>query len=160
MFCPNCGQANAETLKFCRNCGLQLEKFSEILAEEEIPVREKGILENRKLFERLGYIALFCFLGMAFGYVFYLAVYYKFLLFGKDWMAFFALFGFVVLGILTLFFFNFHKFYNREKQENDSPEQIEKADERLLSEGDFEPVPSVTENTTELLETEIKTKKL
>ncbi|MGI9054898.1 MAG: hypothetical protein ACR2F2_03760, partial [Pyrinomonadaceae bacterium] len=65
-------------------------------------------------------------------------------MFGKEWMAFFALLGFVVLGLLTLFFFNFHKFYNRQNVENELPDEIEEAEEKLLSEGNFQPVPSVT----------------
>ena len=162
MFCPNCGKNNEDKLKFCRDCGLKLDKVSQILAEADLQNQETNILDNRRLFEKLGFISLICFLGMAFGYVFYLAVYYKFLLFGKELMAVFALFGFIVLGILTLFFFNFHKFYNRQKNENELPDEIERAEERVLSEGNFEPVPSVTENSTELLNVEIKrkTKKL
>lgn len=70
-------------------------------------------------------------------------------------MALFALFGFIVLGLLTLFFFNFHKFYNRRKTKNESPDEIEKAEERILPEGNFQPVPSVTENSTELLNADL-----
>jgi hypothetical protein len=159
MFCPNCGNQIAENLKFCRNCGLKLGKVSQILAEENLQNQETNIFANRKLFEKLGTISFVCFLGMAFGYVFYLAVYYKFLLFGKEWMAFFALFGFAVLGILTLFFFNFHKFYNRRNLETELPDEIEETEEKLLSEGDFQPVPSVTENSTELLLNKNQTRK-
>ena len=162
MFCPNCGNKNSEKLRFCRSCGLKLEKITKILAEENLPNQETNILKNKKLFEKLGFISLLCFLGMAFGYVFYLAVYYKFLLFGKELMAAFALFGFIGLGLLSSFFFNFHKFYNRGKDKNELPDEIEEAEERLLTEGEFEPVPSVTENSTELLNAKIqrKTKRL
>lgn len=159
MFCPNCGNENAEKLKFCRNCGLKLEKISRILAEENLPNQQTSIFHNRKLFERLGYISLFCFLGMGFGYVFYLAVYIKFLLFGKELMGIFALFGFIVLGLLSLFFFNFHKFYDSRDAETDMSAEFEKIEERLLSEGEFEPVPTVTENSTELLYAEKITRK-
>ncbi|MGI9054899.1 MAG: zinc-ribbon domain-containing protein [Pyrinomonadaceae bacterium] len=70
MFCPNCGNQIAENLKFCRNCGLKLGKVSQILADEKLQNQEINIFANRKLFEKLGFISLFCFLGMGFGYVF------------------------------------------------------------------------------------------
>lgn len=34
MYCPNCGKTNSEEQKFCRSCGLSLEKVLQSLVEQ------------------------------------------------------------------------------------------------------------------------------
>lgn len=163
MFCPNCGK-EANEQKFCRDCGLKVEKIFNVLVKE-IEEREKTSLQKRDdLFRKLGFVSLSLLFGLCFGFVFYLAVYYKFLVFGTEIMGAIGLTAMFVLGILSLVFFNLPKFLNRREiqEEFSKDNEIEKAreTEKLLSEGNFEPIPSVTENSTELLFVKNKTKKL
>jgi hypothetical protein len=95
--------------------------------------------------------------GVCFGYLFYFAVYYKFLIFGAEAMNAIGLAAIVFLGLLSLYCFNLPKFLNREKTSKESSKDAEieeaKVTAKLLSEGNFEPLPhlSVTENSTEFL---------
>jgi hypothetical protein len=61
-------------------------------------------------------------------------------------------------------FFNLPNFLDRKEisDEFSRGNEIEEAriTEKLLSEGNFEPIPSVTENSTELLFAENKTRKI
>ena len=70
----------------------------------------------------------------------------------------------VCLGLLSLFFFNLPKLLERKELSAafSTNSEIEEAriTEKLLSGGNFEPIQSVTENSTELLFVENKTKKL
>jgi len=162
MFCPNCGKETNEQ-KFCRDCGIKVEKIFKVLVEE-IQEREKSSIEKRNdLFRKLGFISLSLLFGLIFSYIFYLAVYYKFLIFGKEAMGAIGLIVMILLGILALVFFNLPNFFDRKEvsEQFSNDKEIEKAriTEKLLSEGNFESVSSVTENSTELLFAENKTRK-
>ncbi len=163
MFCPNCGKETNEQ-KFCRDCGLKVEKIFNVLVKE-IQEREKTSVQKRDdLFRKLGFISLSLLFGLCFSFVFYLAVYYKFLIFGKETIGAIGLTAMVCLGLLSLFFFNLPKLLERKElsAEFSKNSEIEepRITEKLLSEGMFEPIQSVTENSTELLFVENKTKKL
>jgi hypothetical protein len=163
MFCPNCGKETSEQ-KFCRDCGIKVEKIFKVLVDE-IQEREKSSIEKRNdLFRKLGFTSLGLMFGLIFGYIFYLAVYYKFLLFGKEAMGAIGLIAMVFLGLLSLVFFNLPNFLDRKKVggEFSNDMEIEKAriTDKLLSEGNFKPIQSITENSTELLFTENKTRKI
>ncbi|MCA1622465.1 MAG: hypothetical protein LC768_06985 [Acidobacteria bacterium] len=123
---------------------------------KEIRDREKTNVQKRDdLFRKLGFISLSLLFGLCFGFVFYLAVYYKFLIFGKEVMGIIGLMAMVFLGLLSLVFFNLPNFLDREEisEEFSKDNEIEEArvTEKLLAEGNFEPFRSVTENSTELL---------
>ena len=163
MFCPNCGKETNEQ-KFCRDCGLKVEKIFNVLVKE-IQESEKSSVQKRDdLFRKLGFISLSLLFGLCFSFVFYLAVYYKFLIFGKEIIGAIGLTAMVCLGLLSLFFFNLPKLLERKElsAEFSTNSEIEEAriTEKLLSGGNFEPIQSVTENSTELLFVENKTKKL
>ena len=162
MFCPNCGKETNEQ-KFCRDCGLKVEKIFKVLVEE-IQEREKTSIEKRNdLFRKLGFVSLSLLFGLIFSCIFYLAVYYKFLIFGKEAMGAIGLIAMVFLGLLSLVFFNLPNFLSRKgvSEEFSNGKEFEKRiTEKLLPEGNFEPIPSVTENSTELLFAENKTQKI
>jgi len=163
MFCPNCGKETNEQ-KFCRDCGLKVEKIFNVLVKE-IQEREKTSVQKRDdLFRKLGFVSLSLLFGLCFSFVFYLAVYYKFVIFGKEIMGAIGLTAMIFLGLLSLFFFNLPKFLDRKQidEEFSKDNEIEETGktEKLLSEGSFEPIGSITENSTELLFVENKTKKL
>ena len=163
MFCPNCGKETNDQ-KFCRDCGLKVEKIFNVLVKE-IQESEKSSVQKRDdLFRKLGFISLSLLFGLCFSFVFYLAVYYKFLIFGKETIGVIGLTAMVCLGLLSLFFFNLPKLLERKglSTEFSKNSEIEepRITEKLLSEGNFEPIQSVTENSTELLFVGNKTKKL
>ena len=58
MYCPNCGNKNAEGQNFCRSCGLGLEKIAESLTEQLPTVSVKSLQEQKEKLERLGVAAL------------------------------------------------------------------------------------------------------
>ncbi len=162
MFCPNCGKETNEQ-KFCRDCGLKVEKIFKVLVEE-IQEREKTSIEKRNdLFRKLGFVSLSLLFGLIFSCIFYLAVYYKFLIFGKEAMGAIGLIAMVFLGLLSLVFFNLPNFLSRKgvSEEFSNGKEFEKRiTEKLLPEGNFELIPSVTETSTELLFAENKTQKI
>ena len=162
MFCPSCGQETNEQ-NFCRKCGLRVEKILKLLVKE-IEEKEKTNIQKRNdLFRKLGFTSLSLLFGLCFSFVFYLAVYYKFLIFGKETMALIGLTAVIFLGILSLIFYNLPKFLNKQVNgEFSKDNEIEEAriTDKLLSEGNFEPIPSITENSTELLFVENKHQKI
>ena len=58
MYCPNCGNQNSADQKFCRSCGLGLQKVVQTLSEQ-LPTKLDMSLEQKKeRFEKLGLAAL------------------------------------------------------------------------------------------------------
>ena len=161
MFCPNCGNETNEQ-NFCRKCGLRIEKILKLLVEE-IHEKEKTNVQKRDdLFRKLGFISLSLLFGICFSFIFYLTVYYKFLIFGKETMTIIGLTALFFLGLLSLIFYRLPKFLDNKYEEFSKNVEIEeeKITNKLLSEGNFEPIVSVTENSTELLFIENKTRKI
>src|SRR6185436_14203021 len=54
MYCPNCGKSNSAEQKFCRSCGLSLEKTVQSLADQ-LPALEldKQLRERERKVDRL-----------------------------------------------------------------------------------------------------------
>jgi len=58
MFCPNCGKENFSEQKFCRACGIGLEKVVESLMEQKIlSAQDDKSLRKRILLETFGTVA-------------------------------------------------------------------------------------------------------
>jgi uncharacterized membrane protein YvbJ len=159
MFCPNCGSKNSTQQKFCRSCGLSLEKIAQSVVEQ-LPAKFNQSLENRKeKLERLGVIALSGFGVAGGGVLFYLIIFKMMLAEGKI-LAGFALLTIILCGLLAVFFFNYANslsekaIKNRLQQPEELPEYETPA--KLLNDTYLEPTPSVTERTTELLYIERK----
>lgn len=160
MFCPNCGNETSEQ-NFCRTCGLRVEKILKLLVDE---IREKEKTNTQKrddLLRKVGFFSLSLLFGVGFSFVFFITAYYKFVLFGIETMAVIGATAIVFLAILSLTFYRLPKFLNSENEDFVSGNEIEESriTEKLLSEGNFEPIPSVTENSTKLLYVENKTRK-
>jgi hypothetical protein len=169
MFCPNCANQIEIEQNFCRFCGLKVSSIVQIVSEQN-PDNALLILQKRKeLFDKFGNFALVCFGSIGISYLFYKIIYYKMLWFGENAIFWSAVIAFVVFGLLAVFFFNYPKLFINEKlselkvkmSEATEPEtnQIGPETNKLLDEGHFEPA-SVTENSTELLLVENKTRKL
>src|SRR5215213_9340244 len=165
MFCPNCANKIETEQNFCRFCGLKISSIVQIVSEQN-PGSEFLVLQKRKeLFDKFGVFALVCFGSIGISYLFYKIIYYKIILFGENAIFWSAFIAFIVFGLAAVFFFNYPKFFMNEKlselkEKMSEPEknQIGAETSKLLNESHFEPA-SVTENSTELLPVENKTRK-
>lgn len=156
MFCPNCGAENRVEQNFCRSCGLKLDAISQAVADQ-FPSKEYTELQRRKeLFEKLGLFSLSAAGLIGLGFLLFTAAYYKLILFGPDvlfWSSAGALIGFLLLSV---FFFSYPKLFMKFKKldpRQSLPDEptISASTNKLLEDKPFEPIPSVTEHSTELL---------
>ena len=155
MFCPNCGGENRSEQNYCRTCGLKLDAITQAVAEQR-PLSEYAQLQRRKeLFEKLGLFSISVAALIGLGLLLAKVTYYKLILFGPEvlfWSAFGAL---VFFGLLSVFFFNYPKvvmnFDKINPRLNTADPPAADPTQKLIEDRPFEPVPSVTENTTDLL---------
>lgn len=162
MYCPNCGTKISLDQKFCRSCGLGLEKIAQSLLEQ-LPAKLDESLQDRKnKLERLGVIALSIF-GVGVLSLFLYMVGYKLMLAQGKLVAALGLLAFSVIlgsGLLSVILFAKAKEVEEAKAKRrlqPSKEMAEaEAAEKVLPESQLEPVPSVAERTTELLFAEKK----
>jgi hypothetical protein len=153
MFCPNCGSKNSTQQKFCRSCGLSLEKSAQSLVEQ-IPAKIDQSLERRKeKLERFGFIALIGVGIVGVGAFSYMIIFNMMLAQGKilGGLAFMTI---IICGLLAVFFFNYANFLKKNAVKNQlPPEEMPEYETpaKLLNDSYLEPIPSVTERTTELL---------
>jgi hypothetical protein len=166
MYCPNCGVENRIEHNYCRSCGLRLDAITQVVSDQ-FPTKEFASLERRKaLFEKLGLFSLSLAGFLAFALIFTRAAYYKIILFGEDVIFGSAFVALVLFGLLSVFFFNYPKLFMKFEKVNPrlpaskEPQAEGSPSERLLEDRPFQPVPSVTESSTELLPLTNKTRKL
>ena len=58
MYCPNCGNQNSADQKFCRSCGLGLQKVAQTLSEQLPTKLDVSLQQKKERFEKLGVAAL------------------------------------------------------------------------------------------------------
>lgn len=163
MFCPNCGAENQSEQNFCRSCGLKLDAILQAVAGQ-FPTKEYAELQKRReIFEKLSlfFASGFGLIGIAF--LIAIVGYYKMILFGADVIFWSGFAAFMIFGLLSVFFFIYPKLFLKFEKINPqlSPieeKQISHPTNKLLEEKTFEPIGSITENSTELLSVEKKTK--
>ena len=161
MLCPNCGTKTTTEHKFCRNCGMNLEPVSRALAAH---LSHGGAAAARAAREAVQRRAM---RRMTNGLLASIIV----ILFGMLLMAFMPGKGFKFLGVasaligivaaLAAVFSTLRTTSGGADAEPLSHEldATSPTTGRLLHEQTFEPVPSVTDHTTELLHVEIKDRK-
>lgn len=165
MFCPNCSSNNSTGQKFCRKCGMNLESTSQSLLEQFPGSAQSSLSQRERRLERFGQFAF-----GGFGLVLLIAVIgiiytivTKMILAGTQPWAGALLVLFIVFAVLTLTYVVFKEdLKDRKKTINTAidPNRVETRDtDKLLESPVFEPVPSVIEDTTELLAVEKKTRK-
>ena len=160
MYCPNCGNQSSTDQKFCRACGLGLEKIAVSLGEQ-LPARiDETLLARKERLEKIGVAALGVF-GLGLLSVLIYAVGEKIVTNGSviEVLTMLGIFVMIVCGLASAFLFARAKELGEEATKRQlPPSTTEKSSstKELLTEGRFEPVPTVTERTTELLFVEPK----
>ena len=157
MYCPNCGKTNAPEQKFCRSCGLGLEKVIESLVEQ-LPAAPKdlSLKERQRKIDRwlniVGTSAISIFvLSVLLGIIFKIIIGKGAFLEGSIFLA--IIVGIILFALLALYRDSLSKGSGRRGAQG--PSLIKDADTaKLLPDSLNEPLPSVTEHTTELLKAE------
>jgi len=143
MYCPNCGNKNAEDQNFCRSCGLGLEKIAQSLTEQLPTVAVKSLQERKERLERLGVASLSVFGLGVLGFLLY-NIFFKLLLTQGALVASLAVLGgiiFIGSGLVSVILFAKAKELKEAagKRQLDSPQQ---------------PAFSIADRTTNLLPVE------
>ena len=165
MFCPNCGAKNGAEQKFCRSCGMNLEQTAVTLADQFGADFEISSRSVDRFFNSLGKFAFGGFgtvLVIGIGFLIY-SVISKFIVDGSQ----------VAFGVFLILFLIFaslslvYVIYNESKKDKKRAASDERgrelssaATQNLLSEPSQMPIPSVVDDTTELLRIESKTRRL
>jgi hypothetical protein len=169
MFCPNCGANNSTQQNFCRACGLNLEKTAQSLLEQLPTAESANLMRQTKLLEKFGNVAFgglatVLLLGIS---VLVFTIFNKMVLSGENILFGLFLIAFVIFAMLTLAYVIFNETLKEKKAKTnpvlikESDKELEKRDTaKFLEDKPFEPVPSVVEDSTELLLVENKTRKI
>jgi hypothetical protein len=162
MFCPNCGANNTTEQNFCRSCGLSLEKVSLALLEQIPSAENAELVRQHKDLEklvRLGFVGLEIVAVFAFGAMIY-SVVVKMILSETNIIGGIVIIAFTLFAVLSLAYVLYMKTLENNRKLLHLSKNIEMPEDKisgkLLEEKSFEPVPSVTEDTTKLLKVEPK----
>ena len=156
MYCPNCGTKTSMDQNFCRSCGLQLDKVVATLSEQ-LPAKVDLTLQQQKeRYEKLGMAALSVFGLGVLSFIIY-SIGYKLMMTQGNILAGLAIIGFLVMvvcGLGSVVLFAKAKEVGEGASKRPAQTNLTGASEstkELLTEGHFEPVPSITDRTTDLL---------
>ena len=160
MYCPSCGAINTTDQRFCRSCGLNLEPAAESLLAQVPGSGTSGLDRRQRSIEKFGQIAFGGFIvvvGLAvIGLI--IAILDRMVFSGdRPWVGI-LLMAFLIFAALTLAYVFLREDLKEKRKAARAigPPQHEDLEmpavtSRLLEEREFEPVPNVTEHTTELL---------
>lgn len=156
MYCPNCGIKTSTDQNFCRACGLGLETIA-LSLNEQLPAKVNRSLQERKeRLEKLGVAALSVFGLGVLSFLLY-TIGYKLMVSQGRLLAGLAILGLIIMiacGLASVILFakanEIEKEATKRKPQPNLTTGTESTKE-LLTEGHFEPVPAVTERTTDLL---------
>ncbi len=158
MYCPNCGKENSAEQNFCRSCGLSLEKAAQSLSEQLPTAKlDKHLQGRRRRVERLLII-----LGGSAVLVFVISIVWAIIveiIIGKGHVLGGVIFlGFILGAILAALLVIYRESLYKASSKPLLPRMAPRSEPtaRQLPESYIEPIPSVTERTTELLVAEKK----
>ena len=157
MYCPNCGNKNSTDQKFCRSCGLSLEKSAQSLAEQLPSPAVKSLEERREKLERLGVASLSVFGLGIFGFLFY-GIFIKLLPIYGALIAVLAVLGtaiFIGSALVSVILFakanELKEASAKPRIGSGTPAKLPDVTTAELPDSVEQPVLSVTERTTNLL---------
>jgi hypothetical protein len=164
MYCPNCGKDTPADQKFCRGCGLRLEKVALAIAEQlpasghqSSPEEIARLLRNRRRAERLIAVLGGAGLSVLVATIILLIV-FKIMIGRGEYLGGGAFLALVVAAASALLLVFYRESLNASLARRGAPAEKSLPDTaptaRLLHESRIEPVPSVTDRTTELLAAE------
>ena len=166
MFCPRCGSKNSTEQKFCRSCGMNLEQTAVELAGQFGSDHEISTRSIDRFFNSLGKFAFGGFatvLVIGLGFLLY-TILSRFILNGSQIAFGVFLFLFVVFAALSLVYVIYNESKKDRKVERRvDPLVLERSAPdtgKLLTESSELPIPSVIDDTTDLLHIEARTRKL
>ena len=163
MYCPNCGSQNKKKQNYCRYCGLNLQEIERSFLNQLVFGEDSKRLRNLRGFRKfIDYAQTSMMMLLVIGMV---AIFFSGWDAGKN---------FIRIGLVFFFLAQFNRevigYFQRrnvkKKNKQDfSNSTIQKEFEtretnKLIEEKPFTPIPSATENSTELLFVDGKTKKL
>lgn len=156
MYCPNCGIKTSTDQNFCRACGLGLETIA-LSLNEQLPAKvDRSLQERKERLEKLGVAALSVFGLGVLSFLLY-TIGYKLMVSQGRLLAGLAILGLIIMiacGLASVILFakanEIEKEATKRKPQPNLTTGTESTKE-LLTEGHFEPVPAVTERTTDLL---------
>ena len=153
MYCPNCGTKTSIDQNFCRACGLSLEQTALSLSEQLPAKINRSVQAQKERLEKFG-VALLSLFGVC--VISLLLFLLGRSLLSKGLPGILAMLGALILiisGLGSVILFAKAKYLEEksEKRRSQNPASGTETTKELLSEGHFEPVPTVTERTTELL---------
>ena len=160
MYCPNCGAKNSNEQKFCRFCGLNIETTIQSL-QTQLSKKEKG--DN---FQVLKWLKR----SISFGSMFFASLVFVFVIgnYVFDWQLdrSFSRISLACFGVLRITdwivgsFFRPKGYAETIGNEDVALNRIGQLEtNKLLEDKPFETISSVTENSTELLLVENKTRR-
>jgi hypothetical protein len=166
MFCPGCGSKNSTEQKFCRSCGMNLTDIAASFLQQLPHEGAANIRKQERMLERFGQIAFGGFgvvLLTAVGGIIYWIV-TKTILTGESFWGGILLIAFIVFAVLTLAYVILRESINEKKQKLNPQLTVAEIESgpaaAQLDQGNFQPVISVIEDTTDLLPVERGTRKL
>jgi len=165
IFCPNCSANNKIEQNFCRFCGLSLQETAKSLVAQLSSDKKAGRLKKLGLIKKLsdfasnGLVVI-----VSAGILVYIYVILTKMVFSGERV----LFGLVLIFMILQYVIGYIRRKNTvgyweevTKTNSLTQNELKKMETaKLLEEKPFEPVSSVTENSTKLLFVENKTKKL
>ncbi len=166
MFCPNCGTTNSTEQKFCRSCGINLGVIAESLLLQLTTARDANSLKKERSIENFGnFVFNRAGLVVLIGVILIISgIFLKVILTDNEVSFGISLIVITISMVLIILFVSFDLFVKERKAQINpalTSELTEKKDTgKLLEEKPFEPAQSVTENSTELLSVENKTRKI